>query len=87
MHRITIFLILLCCYSAEAQQRPLDDGAIQQVKRAAAEASKKTVTISSDFTQEKEMSILNDKITSTGKFYFKKDRLLRWEYEHPFSYV
>ena len=50
-------------------------------------ASALTTTLESEFTQEKEMSIMKDKILSRGKFYFKKEKLLRWEYTSPYSYL
>jgi len=70
-----------------AQQKPLDAVTIQHIKEGVSLASKNTETISSNFTQEKEMSLLNDKVITTGKFYFKKEQFLRWEYIHPFAYA
>jgi outer membrane lipoprotein-sorting protein len=49
--------------------------------------SKKINTISSNFIQEKNLSVLSEKIISKGHFYFKKERKLRWEYVQPFSYL
>ena len=44
-------------------------------------------TIYSDFTQEKHLAYLNDVIISEGKFWFKKENLLRWEYTSPYKYI
>jgi len=30
---------------------------------------------------------MSEKITSSGKFFFKKEKMLRWEYTAPFSYL
>jgi outer membrane lipoprotein-sorting protein len=49
--------------------------------------SQKTSTIIADFTQSKEMSFLEEKAISDGKFYFEKEKKLRWEYTEPFSYT
>jgi outer membrane lipoprotein-sorting protein len=49
--------------------------------------SAKTNTISAIFSQVKEMSFLEEKAISSGKFYFEKEKKLRWEYTEPFSYV
>lgn len=46
-----------------------------------------TNTIESNFTQEKNLSMLSEKIISKGHFYFKKTNLLRWEYLSPSSYL
>jgi len=50
-------------------------------------ASQKTSTIKSDFTQEKNLSLLADKIVSKGKFWFKKENKVRMEYTTPFQYL
>ncbi|MBX3253842.1 MAG: outer membrane lipoprotein carrier protein LolA [Chitinophagaceae bacterium] len=50
-------------------------------------ASQKTNTIKSDFVQEKNLSLLAEKITSKGKFWFKKENLVRMEYTQPFRYL
>lgn len=49
--------------------------------------SKSTTSIESDFTQEKNLIILSEKIISKGHFVFKKDNLLRWEYQTPSKYL
>lgn len=51
------------------------------------EISKSVNTIQSDFIQEKYLTVLSDKIVSSGKFFFKKENQLRWEYTSPFKYL
>ena len=60
---------------------------IAKFKDQFAAIAKKTETIKSDFTQEKNLSMLSEKIVSKGKFWFKKDNLLRMEYNKPFEYL
>ena len=43
-------------------------------------------TISADFVQEKDLSILNDKMVSKGKMYYDGG-MLRWEYLTPYQYL
>lgn len=43
--------------------------------------------INSDFIQEKTLSMLSDKITSRGNFWFKRENKVRMEYTHPFPYL
>lgn len=52
-----------------------------------AEASKAINTIKSDFTQEKNLSVLSEKIKSKGVFMFKKQNMARMEYTSPFKYL
>ena len=49
--------------------------------------SKETNSLQSDFTQVKNLSILSEKITSKGSFWFMKQNNLRWEYNHPYKYI
>ncbi len=50
-------------------------------------ASQKVNTIKSDFVQEKELSMLSEKIISKGKFWFKRENAVRMEYTKPFEYL
>lgn len=49
--------------------------------------AKNTQTIASDFNQVKHMKMMNDKVSSKGKFYFKKEDKIRIEYNSPFQYL
>ena len=61
-----------------------DNAAFKQQFSASA---KKLNTIQSDFNQEKNLAMLSEKISSSGKFWFKKDNLVRMEYTNPFRYL
>ena len=50
-------------------------------------ASQKNISVKSDFTQEKELNMLSEKMTSSGKFWFKRENRLRMEYQQPFQYL
>jgi len=56
-------------------------------KEQFAAAGRKTQSIAADFVQEKNLSMLSEKISSKGKFWFKKDDLVRMEYNQPFQYL
>ncbi len=56
-------------------------------KEQFAVASQKTLSVKSDFVQEKNLSMLSEKITSKGKFWFKKSDQVRMEYTNPFQYL
>lgn len=85
---LNLLMCLLPVLNASAQEKnenPVRDPAklIEQINLA----SEKTVTLSADFTQVKEMSFMEEKAVSSGKFYFKKEKQLRWEYTEPFNYA
>jgi outer membrane lipoprotein-sorting protein len=49
--------------------------------------SKALNSIDADFVQEKNLSVLSEKIISKGHLMFKKENLLRWEYFTPSKYL
>jgi outer membrane lipoprotein-sorting protein len=49
--------------------------------------TQKIFTLTSNIIQEKNMSIISEKIITKGHFLFKKEKNLRWEYTEPFSYL
>lgn len=86
-------VVLLCCMvgftSMLQAQHPgyslLTDATSFKTQFAA--ASQKTISIKSDFIQEKNLSLLSDKIVSKGKFWFRKENAVRMEYTTPFQYL
>ncbi|MGN6439596.1 MAG: LolA family protein [Agriterribacter sp.] len=83
-----VCMMMLCALVANAQYtgyKPLNESA--DFKTRFAVASQKVNTIKSDFVQEKNLALLSEKITSKGKFWFKKENLVRMEYTQPFQYL
>ena len=64
---------------------PLTD--LPKFKTLFSAEAQKVNSIHSDFIQEKNLSMLSEKITSKGKFWFKKDSRVRMEYSQPFQYL
>jgi outer membrane lipoprotein-sorting protein len=89
MRKITlILLILVAANIAKAQYAgyaPVAD--LAKFKADFAAASQKINSIKSDFVQEKNLSMLAEKITSKGKFWFKKESQVRMEYTLPYQYL
>lgn len=80
-------LLLVFALSTIAQtgfKKMTDTKAFEQKVNSIAE---QTETIQCDFVQEKSLSFMTDKIVSEGRFFFKKEEQLRWEYTDPFSYI
>lgn len=83
-----ISILLLITNLSDAQHagyKPVTDMAA--FKQDFTAASQKIQTIKSDFLQEKNLAMLSDKIVSKGKFWFKKNNLVRMEYQQPFQYL
>jgi outer membrane lipoprotein-sorting protein len=51
------------------------------------EANRDIQTLQCDFEQEKELNFLEEKVFSSGQFYFERDNKIRWEYTEPYSYI
>lgn len=85
---VLLFVVLTLGYISNAQPagyKPVADASA--FKAQFADASQKTNSIKSDFVQEKNLSMLAEKITSKGKFWFKKENFVRMEYTQPFQYL
>lgn len=89
MRSIILFLLFISSTLISNGQypgyKPLTD--MTAFKKEFMSTAQNTRTIKSDFVQEKNLSMLNDKIISKGKFWFKKDNLVRIEYTQPFNYL
>ncbi len=85
MFRYLVLVILLISNTAFAQYKlvPNTSGFKSQFTASSA----KTNSIASDFTQVKTLALLSEKLTSKGKFYFKKDNQVRMEYTSPYQYL
>ncbi len=81
---IFLFSIAICAWNQE-NYKPIAD--IDAFKNNLTKMSASTGTITSDFIQEKNLSVLSEKIISKGKFYFKKENNIRWEYTEPYQYL
>ena len=90
MHKTLFILIatMLTGFAVKAQYAAysaVTDMAVFKTQFSA--AAQKTNSIKSEFVQEKNLGMLAEKITSKGKFWFKKDNLVRMEYNQPFQYL
>ena len=89
-NKIPTFLFLLFLSSQSIIAQPQGFNQLTDItgfKQKLIASSKSANTIQSDFVQEKHLTVLSDKIVSTGKFYFKKENQLRWEYTSPIKYL
>lgn len=79
------FVLITHAVSAQYDGYKMVKDEIAFKKQLAAE-SNKIQTVTADFKQEKVLTALTEKITSTGKFWFKKSNRVRIDYERPFVY-
>ena len=79
--------LLLCTMSLSAQYQKATEEQKNEVVSKITQASGNMTTMQGDFTQIKELSFMDDKVTSEGKMYYKKSDKIRWEYVKPYKYV
>ena len=83
-----VALLLLAGFAGKGQQngwQPVEDP--RPIIDGIRESGREIRTMQCDFAQEKELSFLEEKVHSSGKFYFERENKIRWEYEEPYSYI
>lgn len=89
MHKwLSVLVLVMAGFLANAQYSgfsPVKDP--DKFRLNFTQAALKTNSIRSDFTQEKVLSMLSEKIVSKGKFWFKKENRVRMEYTQPYQYL
>lgn len=59
----------------------------KEIVNKVTQASASMKSMKCDFTQVKELSFMDEKVTSEGTMLFKQPDKIRWEYTKPYSYV
>jgi outer membrane lipoprotein-sorting protein len=88
--RSIVFLFLSLFLSAAVSAQPKGFKPVTNIAALQQGLQKSTAafqSIQADFTQVKHLSMLADKITSKGKFYYRKEDKVRIEYTTPFQYL
>lgn len=88
MRRILIVLLSVITLSAAAQKEGyktvLD---VEQFKKDFTAQNAKINSVKSVFVQEKTLTMLTEKIVSSGEFWFKRSDKVRIEYKTPYRYL
>jgi outer membrane lipoprotein-sorting protein len=83
-----IILISLWCTHVFAQTGNFKKAANpDKILNELLEGSNLIQSVRSDFTQEKNISVLSEKSVSSGRFHYKKPDMIRMEYKKPFEYL
>ena len=81
-----IFSVIVCSTAYSQSEFTLIKNP-NEFKLKLKEATKSTNSVESDFTQNKNLSMLAKPINSKGKFWYKKEKKVRWEYTTPYLYL
>lgn len=86
MKVIYTFLLLVVVSSLSAQQMKKVSN-LQEFEKRLAQEAQTVQSIESDFTQVKYLDVFDEKVTSKGKFSYKKSNKICMEYAHPMNYL
>lgn len=90
MHKLFFLFLNLFLATAVCRAQPKGFAPVKNTaafQQAMARSNAAVQTIESDFSQVKNMKVMNDRIKSKGKFYFRKEDKVRIEYTSPYSYL
>ena len=89
MRKYTVLVMgwVLCSASLSAQYQNATEEQKKELISKIVQVSNEMNTMQCDFTQVKELSFMDEKITSEGKMAFKKTNKIRWEYTKPYQWV
>ncbi|MDR2679504.1 MAG: outer membrane lipoprotein carrier protein LolA [Tannerella sp.] len=79
--------LLLCPFLLQAQYRDATKEQQDEIVNRITRTANEMTTLRGDFVQVKELSFMDDKVTSEGKMYYRKTDKIRWEYTKPYKYV
>lgn len=77
----------MCCVVGVQAASTLSAAQQQEVIEKINASASKMKSMSCTFTQTKYLSLLSDKMVSSGKMYYKQPNKLRWEYTSPYDYL
>jgi len=86
-YQILLFGSLFCSVSGMAQYQNATREQKKEIVSKISQASRDMNTMQCDFTQVKELSFIDDQMSSKGKMFYKKTNKIRWEYTEPYQYV
>ena len=75
--------LLSCSMSLSAQYQKATEEQKKEIVSKISQASGEMNTMQCDFTQVKELSFMDEKVTTEGKMYYKKANKIRWEIVKP----
>jgi len=88
MRKYSVLLgIIFCAVSLSAQYQNATEAQKKEITAKITQAAEQMNTMQCDFTQVRELSFMDEKVTSEGKVHFKKTNKIRLEYTKPYQYV
>lgn len=86
MNRILVVLVFIGISASVLGQSFMPVKDKSSFQKQLKEASSKTNSVTSTFTQVKYLSFMEEEVNSSGEFFFSKPNKVRWEYLQPSPY-
>jgi len=86
-YMVLLGFMLGCSFSLSAQYQNATEEQKKEIVSKITKVSGDMRSMQCDFTQVKELSFMDEKVTSEGKMFFKIPDKIRWEYTKPSRYV
>ncbi len=87
MKQFACIFIAFCISSGilgdQSETRAEEQGNTARIFSEIADSASQVETLTGDFIQEKHLSMLNNVLISTGRFFYKREDKLRWESNDP----
>ncbi|MDR2765038.1 MAG: outer membrane lipoprotein carrier protein LolA [Tannerella sp.] len=87
MYMIGGWLLCSATMSAQPSYQKATEKQVKEIIDHIKQTSGEMKTMTCDFTQVKELSFMDEKVTSDGKMYYRQANKIRWEYLKPYTYV
>ncbi len=87
MKELTVYLLMFFLFVLPAQAQMKKMNSAQEFEKRLFQEAKTIQSIESDFTQVKYLDVFDSKVTSKGKFYYKKSNMICMNYAHPMNYL
>lgn len=88
MKRIALCLLLMLGLSLPlVAQQPVSAAEQASMVQAIAKTTSSIKTLRCSFRQVKTLSMLNEKLVSTGTMLYSRPARLRWQYQKPYTYT
>lgn len=88
MGRIILMIVISLCMGLPIfGQKKASASEQASMVRTVEKAASSLKTMQCKFRQTKKLSLLNDKMVSTGVMYYSQPAKLRWQYQTPYNYT
>lgn len=78
-----LYVLIMCIVPTVVIAQRIDNNIVQAINKATSQMK----YLQCDFTQTKHLRLLNDKMVSKGKMYYRQPDKLRWQYNSPYTYT